>query len=47
MIVSHQPYNDIVLYSRLKGESKFKYLDSMLNNKWDSDEEIKIRTGNG
>jgi len=45
MIVSHQQHDDAVLYIKnqlIERTSNFKYLT--LNDKFDNDEEVKIRT---
>jgi len=47
MIVSRQPYDNAILCINnqpIEKISKFKYLDSTFNDKWDSNEEVKIRT---
>jgi len=47
MIVTHQSHDDAVLYINnqlIERMNRFKYLGFIFNDKWDTDEEVKIRT---
>lgn len=46
MIVSRQPHDNADLYidnNQIERVNKFKYLGTTLNDRWDNDEEVKIR----